>query len=131
VFSDHVVGRTSEKHCLDCEEPQSAGETIVARLTERVLPQALRIFEKGGSVPFGPLSISPPDLLTYKDKRVAWGQVARLDVEFSPQMKSTQLEVRTSGRFLTWCSMPPLCQAGASTLVTMKQSFSVSLCLCG
>jgi hypothetical protein len=84
---------------------RALGETIVARITERVLPQALRIFEKGGSVPFGPLAISP-DVLTYKDKQVTWGQVARLNLEFNPQAKSTQLVVRVGGQFLNWCSVP-------------------------
>ncbi len=81
------------------------GEVIVARVTEQVLPQTLKTFEKGGAVSFGALSVSP-DLLTYKDKQVAWGQVARLDLEFNPQRKSTQLEVRVGGQFLTWCSVP-------------------------
>jgi hypothetical protein len=84
---------------------KALGEMIVARVTERVLPEALRIFEQGGTVSFGPLSVSP-DLLTYKDKQVAWGQIARLDVEFNPQTNSAQLEVRAGGGFVTWCSVP-------------------------
>jgi hypothetical protein len=84
---------------------QALGEAIVTRITERVLPQALRIFEKGGTVPFGPLSVSS-DLLTYKDKQVGWGQISRLDVEFNPQAKSTFFAVRVGGQLLNWCSVP-------------------------
>jgi hypothetical protein len=84
---------------------KALGDTIVARVTERVMPEALRTFEKGGTVSFGPLSVSP-DLLTYKGKQVAWGQITRLDVEFNQQMKSAQLEIRAGGGFLIWCSVP-------------------------
>jgi hypothetical protein len=84
---------------------KALGEAIVARITARVLPEALRIFEKGGAVSFGPFSVSR-DLLTYKDKQVAWGQVARFDVEYNPQLKSTQLDVRVGGRLLPWCNVP-------------------------
>jgi hypothetical protein len=84
---------------------KALGETIVARVTGRVLPQALRTFENGTLVSFGPLSVSR-DLLTYKDKHVAWDQVSRVDVTFNPQMKSTQLEVRVAGHLLPWCSVP-------------------------
>jgi hypothetical protein len=101
VLSD---GRTKSIASI-VKNHKALGDTIVARVTERVMPGALRTFEKGGTVSFGPLSVSP-DLLTYKNKQVAWGQVTRLDVEFNPQMKSTQLEVRAGGGFLTWCSVP-------------------------
>jgi hypothetical protein len=85
---------------------KALGDTIVARVTERVLPEALRTFGKGGTVSFGPLSASPY-LLTYKGKQMTWGQIDRLDVEFNAQTKSTQLEVRAAGGgWLPWCSVP-------------------------
>jgi hypothetical protein len=101
VLSD---GRTKSIASI-VKNHEALGDTIVARVTERVLPEALRTFDEGGTVSFGPLSVSP-DLLTYKHKQVAWTEIARLDVEFNPQIKSTQLEVRAGIGFLTWCSVP-------------------------
>jgi uncharacterized protein DUF6585 len=84
---------------------QELGDTIVSRVTDRIVPQAQRVFEKGGAIAFGPLSISP-DLLIYKDKQLAWSQIGRMEIIYNPQMKNTQLEVRLDGQLRTWCSVP-------------------------
>lgn len=87
------------------KDHQTLGDTIVARVTEHVLPQALETFAGGGTVAFGPLAISR-DLLAYKDKSVAWDQVTRLNLEFNPPARSTQLEVWVGAKLLCWCSVP-------------------------
>lgn len=87
------------------KDHQILGNTIVTRVAERVLPKALETFDAEGTVSFGPLSISR-DVLTYKGKSVAWDQVTRLNLEFNPPARSTQLEVWVSGKRLAWCSVP-------------------------
>jgi hypothetical protein len=64
------------------------GATIAARVTERVTPQVLRFFENGGTVSF-PLAVSG-ELPISMNRQVAWGQIARLQLESTPLMKSAQ-----------------------------------------
>jgi hypothetical protein len=64
------------------------GATIVARVTEQALPQVLRFFENGGIVSFPlPVSADPP---TSMNRQQAWGQIARLQLESTRQMKSVE-----------------------------------------
>jgi hypothetical protein len=71
------------------------GATIVARFTEHALPQALRFFENGGVVSFPlPVSTDPP---TSMNRQVAWGQIARSQLESTSQMKSVQTKGAVDG----------------------------------
>jgi uncharacterized protein DUF6585 len=99
-----VVGGRRKSIASIVQNRQALAETIAARVTGRLLPPALRTFEKGGTVAFGPLSVSP-DSLTFKSKQLAWSQVSRMEIMYNPQMKSTRLEVRLDGQFLPWCSV--------------------------
>jgi hypothetical protein len=71
------------------------GATIVARVTEQVIPQVLRFFENGGIVSFPlPVSSAPP---ASRHRQVAWGQIARLQLESASQIKRVEAKETVDG----------------------------------
>jgi hypothetical protein len=78
------------------------GDLVQGRVTERLLPAALRTFEEGGTVSFGALGVSRA-ALSNKGKQLAWGDVDSFSIQYIPRARMTQLRVGQKGKVLPWC----------------------------
>jgi hypothetical protein len=59
--------------------------------------------ERGDALTFGPLRLDQT-FLFYKDKRLAWSEVAKMQLLYNAYMRSIQFEVKAAGAaFLPWC----------------------------
>ena len=78
-------------------------DTVQQTLLDRMLPDAERAFTMGETLTFGPLRLDY-GFLYYKDKRLAWGEIDKMQLLYNPNTRSLHFEVRTAGSMLLpWC----------------------------
>ena len=84
------------------KDGKKLGETVQKTLVDRMLP-AIKTFDGGGELTFGPLCIDHT-CLYYKDKRLAWNDVAKMQLLYNAYSRSLQFEVKAAGTvLLPWC----------------------------
>jgi hypothetical protein len=70
-----------------------------------MLPVAVKAFEAGETVAFGPLRLDQGFLYCRK-KRLAWSEIANMELSYDARSLSTQFEVTAAGAtLLPWCSV--------------------------
>jgi len=78
-------------------------QTVQQTLFDRMLPAATKAFDAGQTLTFGTLRLDR-SFLYYKDKRIAWDQIAKMQFLYNAYTRSIQFEVRTAGTLLLpWC----------------------------
>jgi hypothetical protein len=86
------------------KDGKKLGEAVQQALFHHMMPIALKAFENGNTLTFGPLRIDQ-GFLYYKDKRLAWYEVAKMQLLYNAYTRSVQFEVKTRGGALPWCSV--------------------------
>jgi len=79
-------------------------ETVQQTLFDRMMPAALEAFGQGRTMTFGPLEFDQ-NYLHYKDKHLAWNEVAKMTLLYNPYTRAIQFEVKAAGSALPWCSV--------------------------
>jgi hypothetical protein len=75
---------------------------ITFRVAERLLPPILQTLDAGGSVAFGPFTVSKAGLARGGHK-LPWGEVARISVSPDPGVATRFLKVWEHGGLWPWC----------------------------
>jgi hypothetical protein len=111
TFINPVAGRhrivTQDGRKLDIDARvqggKELGNTVQQILFDRMRPDAVRTFEGGGMLTFGPLRLDQTSLY-YKEKRLAWDGIAKMGLLYNAYSRSVQFEVKAAGSaFLPWC----------------------------
>jgi predicted DNA-binding transcriptional regulator AlpA len=85
------------------KDGRKLGQTVQQALFDRMLPAAVKTFEGGGAVTFGPLRVDHA-FLYYKDKQLAWNEIAKMQLLYNAYTRSIQFEVKAAGSaLLPWC----------------------------
>jgi hypothetical protein len=85
------------------KDGRKLGETVQQTLFDRMLPAAVKAFEGGETLTFGRLRLDQT-FLYYKDKRLAWNEIAKMQLLYNANTRSIQFEVKAAGSaFLPWC----------------------------
>lgn len=78
---------------------EQLGSTIQDQVTTRRLPEAIALYNSGGTVQLGKLAISPTGL-AWGDKSLSWSEIE--DV----QIQSGYISVKKQGKWLRWANIP-------------------------
>jgi hypothetical protein len=96
-------GRKLEIADASVKDGKVLGQTVQETLYKRMLPEAVKAFEHGDTLAFGPLRLNQ-GFLTFKDKRLAWSEIDRMQLLYNTYTRSQQFEVRAAASaFLPWC----------------------------
>lgn len=101
-----LVTQDGRKFQIDNRVKDSAklGADVQQAVFDHMMPAALEAFGYGRTVEFGPLGIDQ-NYLHYKDKRLAWSEVAQMQLAYNGYTRSIQFEARAAGSMLPWCSV--------------------------
>ncbi len=102
-----VVTKDGRKLQIDTsvKEGKKLEEDVRQAIFDHMLPGALEAFERGTTLTFGPLRIDQ-SYLYYKDKRLSWNEVAKMQLLYNAYTRSVQFEVNAAGSvLLPWCSV--------------------------
>jgi hypothetical protein len=69
---------------------------------QRRLPQALAAVQAGGSVSFGPFTVSSRDI-GYRGNTLPWGKVDRMQISGNSRLGTRLLVLWKAGSFTPWC----------------------------
>jgi len=102
-----VVTRDGRKLEIDASVKGSKklGEAVQQTVFDRLLPDAMKAFDTGETLAFGPLRLNQ-GFLHYKNHNVEWRQVERVSLPYNAFTHAVQFEVRTAGSLLPWCVVP-------------------------
>jgi hypothetical protein len=85
------------------KDGKKLGEAVQQTLFDRMLPAAVRAFEGGETLTFGALRLDQT-FLYYKDKSLAWDEIAKMQLLYNAYTRSFQFEVKDAGSvLLPWC----------------------------
>ena len=100
-----IVAQDGRKLEIDAnvKDGRKLGEAVQQTLFDRMLPAAARAFEGGETLAFGPLRLDQT-FLYYKNKRLAWSEIAKMQLLYNAYTRSLQFEVKDAGSvLLPWC----------------------------
>jgi len=100
-----IVAQDGRKLEIDASvtDGKKLGQTVQQTLFDRMLPAAVKSFDRSETLTFGSLRLDQ-NFLYYKDKRLAWNEIAKMQLLYNPQTRSLQFEVKAAGSvFLPWC----------------------------
>jgi Family of unknown function (DUF6585) len=86
------------------KDGKKLGETVRQALLDHMTPAALDAFQRGQTLAFGPLQIDRA-FLHYKEKRLAWYEVTKMQLHYNPYTRAVQFELTAGGAVLPWCSV--------------------------
>jgi len=86
------------------KDAKKLGEAVQQALFSYMMPAARKAFERGDTLTFGPLQIDQ-GFLHYKNKRLPWYEVSKMQLLYNAYTRSVQFEVKTRGAGLPWCSV--------------------------
>jgi hypothetical protein len=105
VKTYRIVAQDGRKLEIDAsvKDGKQLGQTVQQTLFDRMLPVTVKAFETGETLTFGKLRLDQT-FLYYKDKRLAWSEIAKMQLLYNAYTRSVQFEVRAAGSlFLPWC----------------------------
>ena len=80
-----IVAQDGRKLEIDASvrDGKKLGQTVQKTLFDRMLPAAVKSFDRSETLTFGPLRLDQ-NFLYYKDKRLAWNEIAKMSSVQSP-----------------------------------------------
>ena len=100
-----IVAQDGRKLEIDVsvKDGKQLGQTVQQTLFDRMLPAAVAAFDAGQTLTFGPLRLDQT-FLYHKNKRLAWNEIAKMQLLYNAYTRSIQFEVSATGSsFLPWC----------------------------
>ncbi len=101
VSKQRIIAQDGRKLEIDAsvKDGKKLGEKVQQTLFDRMLPAAQKAFERGETLTFGSLRLDQ-SFLYYKDKRLAWNEIGKMQLLYNPQTRSLQFEVKKVGTVL-------------------------------
>jgi hypothetical protein len=100
-----IVTQDGRKLEIDAsvKDGKQLGQTVQQTMFDRMKPGAAKAFNAGEVVNFGPLRLDQ-NFLSYKDKRIAWHEIGKMQLLYNAYSRAVQFEVRAAGSaLLPWC----------------------------
>lgn len=103
-----IVTRDGRKLEIDASVKggKKLGEAVQQTVLDRVLPEAMKAFDAGETLTFGPLRLNQ-GFLHFKDKTVEWREVEHVSLLYNAFTRTVQFEARTANSLaMPWCVVP-------------------------
>lgn len=100
-----IVTQDGRKLEIDArvKDGKKLGLAVQQTLFDRMLPGAVKAFEQGETLTFGPLRLDQNSLY-YKAKVLGWNEIAKMQLLYNAYTRCFQFEVKAAGSMLLpWC----------------------------